>query len=455
MASTEQPQALDQESPPEESLSPKLPLDTSLQKFDRFCLENLRKEVKIPLDEKQGETSIFNELVSLSDEFAGNLKDSWKSGFPTSANLIKNLGKTEADQRKIVKHAKESKILVHHLVHELIKDFLKYNGYEDVEREWKTYVLRLIRQRPLVFFTEQDQTLLRNGDELDDTSRWERVGQTGGLDIKDYLTYDEMQISSMLGTSVGTYFINDGNRYNRGYLDSSVQYPIEGHYVGLVGARFERAEYMESQYILVNKYSTKERGYGPVNHETETVGGRLRMIAKMFKFSPEDDSNYYFPTFEDVENKFNTVQDSGQSDFPYLKIVTWDGEKIYFNHVVYKKRMQISIEIFLWNAQRIGKELDQGVMCHIVGLGLGVWQVHDLQAKWMVEVYTQVMKKFADKLTHIKILAFSWFPSDPDTTKAFDELKEVCPQIRIGRRNPADLHGILFLRCIHLCPFVT
>eukprot|EP01126_Amoeba_proteus_P021879 TRINITY_DN2225_c0_g1_i8.p1 TRINITY_DN2225_c0_g1~~TRINITY_DN2225_c0_g1_i8.p1 ORF type:complete len:239 (+),score=21.98 TRINITY_DN2225_c0_g1_i8:75-791(+) len=219
MASTEQPQALDQESPPEESLSPKLPLDTSLQKFDRFCLENLRKEVKIPLDEKQGETSIFNELVSLSDEFAGNLKDSWKSGFPTSANLIKNLGKTEADQRKIVKHAKESKILVHHLVHELIKDFLKYNGYEDVEREWKTYVLRLIRQRPLVFFTEQDQTLLRNGDELDDTSRWERVGQTGGLDIKDYLTYDEMQISSMLGTSVGTYFINDGNRYNRGYLD--------------------------------------------------------------------------------------------------------------------------------------------------------------------------------------------------------------------------------------------
>lgn len=29
----------------------------------------------------------------------------------------------------------------------------------------------------------------------------------------------------------------------------------------------------------------------------------------------------------------------------------------------------------------------KGVYCHLVGLGLGVWQAHNLQGKWIVDAY--------------------------------------------------------------------
>jgi len=43
-----------------------------------------------------------------------------------------------------------------------------------------------------------------------------------------------------------------------------------------------------------------------------------------------------------------------------------------------------------------------------VGLGLGVWQISNEQALWMLEVYAEVIKK--NNLAGVSDIDFSWFP---------------------------------------------
>lgn len=75
----------------------------------------------------------------------------------------------------------------------------------------------------------------------------------------------------------------------------------------------------------------------------------------------------------------------------------------FFNVDVYKKRIRISIETFLFDAEDRAKTYgfhrllfafkalfySAGTMayCHFVGLGLGVWQVTDKQVNWFIEAY--------------------------------------------------------------------
>jgi hypothetical protein len=41
-------------------------------------------------------------------------------------------------------------------------------------------------------------------------------GDVAFVYIEDYMTYDELQLSALIGCSVPTYFINRGDRYNGG-----------------------------------------------------------------------------------------------------------------------------------------------------------------------------------------------------------------------------------------------
>merc|ERR1711975_138545 len=47
--------------------------------------------------------------------------------------------------------------------------------------------------------------------------------------------------------------------------------------------------------------------------------------------------------------------------------------------------------------------------CHVVGLGLGVWQVHESQGALLVEAYASALA--AAPFPFVSDLAFSWFPS--------------------------------------------
>ena len=82
--------------------------------------------------------------------------------------------------------------------------------------------------------------------------------EKGDLKLEDYLSYDEMQISSLLSLSSPTFFINDGNRNNCASIAKEGTFQKFGVYVGLVGARFEKLQQMESQHMLcIDKIHTE------------------------------------------------------------------------------------------------------------------------------------------------------------------------------------------------------
>jgi hypothetical protein len=77
--------------------------------------------------------------------------------------------------------------------------------------------------------------------------------------LKDYISYDEMQISSMISVSCPTFFINSGSRGNCGRPQKDGSFQRFGVYVGIIGARFERDGLMESEHMLITKAGSRKR----------------------------------------------------------------------------------------------------------------------------------------------------------------------------------------------------
>eukprot|EP01083_Nonionella_stella_P223931 797520_1 len=130
---------------------------------------------------------------------------------------------------------------------------------------------RISTKRAVVFYQKYDSYMLRNGRK--GASNWEAIGtEFESIDdnndgttplLSDYLSYDELLISSLCGISSPTHFINDGSRRNCGRVRKNSIYPIQGIYMGLVGARFEKNDVMEySLMVVTNNQNKIENGYG-------------------------------------------------------------------------------------------------------------------------------------------------------------------------------------------------
>jgi len=73
------------------------------------------------------------------------------------------------------------------------------------------FISRLIAKRAVTFYTHSDITMLRDGSSPS-PSDWLKVGteKEGSIKLKEYLSYDEMQISALVGIASPTPFINNG-----------------------------------------------------------------------------------------------------------------------------------------------------------------------------------------------------------------------------------------------------
>jgi hypothetical protein len=260
------------------------------------------------------------------------------------------------------------------------------------------FIHRLLSKRPLMFMTAQDQYLLRNGQQ--GHGGFETIGTSSEcppLILADYLSYDEMQIAALIGVSSPTYFINNGSRTNKAVPGLSGSYQETGVYVGLVGARFEKEDLMESQHILIT--SKKSR-----------VPAKLRALWEEFYGES-------FATFEQAQ---------GDTTGCYIQL----DNSTYFDTVIYKKRMHLVLEPFLVDANQRGLEAHKKVYCHAVGLGLGVWQKTSLQAKLMLDIYADILN--TTQFPSISDIDFSWFP--PQNTFVVDQ--DI--KIHFSKRNPSD-----------------
>jgi len=358
------------------------------------ALSNKQKSIAKEQEEnaersKSTQIMSFDELVKKSDVFNNTIRK-----FPTTTNLIKNIaGSDKTKKERITQQAAGVRVIMHAKVRDqLIPDFLAYKKAKgsDIEKAFyqnmsvEAFINRLLINRPLTFYTEHDSYLLRDGKTKGAGSidyfgigggnlHFEAVGtdkEIAPLVLKDYLSYDEMQISALIGVSVPTYFINDGDRGNIAVVGyGGKPYQEEGIHVGLVGARFEKPGLMEWQHMMIaGTQNTKEKGYGT---DTESL---LRVWEKFYgeKF-PESMS----PNQRSIDT------------------------------TIYSRRLRMVIEPFLMDANRRGQEAGKKVYCHVVGLGLGVWKVDNRQERVMLDVYAQVINE--GNFPHIADIDFSYF----------------------------------------------
>ena len=255
----------------------------------------------------------------------------------------------------------------------------------------------------------------RNGADLQARNKY--------LTLEEYLSYDEIMLGSLIGVSGPSFFINDGGRYNHGVKGVEGSFVERGVVVGLVGARFERRERMDSVYVLPPKEANPPRQHPEL----------VRVFREWFAKAGDSDSDI----------KRDVRHDSG------------------FDVEAYKARMRITIDILLLEANARAAEASQAsqsattraaqsnqsskpdftIKAHtyIVGLGLGVWQHHPSQADHYLLTFVSALRE--RKFPHIRTLEFAYItPSSPSISSAVEaEAGKQGISVVFGRRNPAAL----------------
>lgn len=361
-------------------------------------------------------TNDFDVLINNSQIFHETI-----GRFPTTNNRIAEIaGNDESIQKKIVTHAQDTYPLIHKDVRLFFNKFLQFKRQNGSAVEKKLYanmridqfVMRLLENRPLMFMTASDQYLLQNRKR--GYGGFEKIGtdsEKSPLILENYLSYDEMAVAALIGMSSSTYFINNGARDNKSIKGAVGSYEQEGIYVGLVGARFEKPGYMEWQHMIVTpEQNTAENGYGfDAEHQ-----GILGLWSELY--------GEKFPTFAQA-------QKDTTGRFVLLK------NGFYFDVIAYKKRIEFVAEPFLRSAN---SHAEPQVYVHVVGLGLGVWQIDERQVEWMLDVYAKIIRD--NGLSLISDIDFSWF--DSATQQSKDKIikigKEKNINIIFSKRNPAD-----------------
>ena len=322
---------------------------------------------------------------------------------PTTTNRIRNFSR-----EKIEADARGTHILVHPRYPALLTSFLEHKRAHGSSHEkalyatmtWQQLAARFIHCRPLTFMGSFDATMLRDGTVLDDKAfqEWDRNGTdlqhlNSHLTLEHYLSYDEIMLSSLLGVSGPSFFINTGSRRNCARPAREGSYQPRGVIVGLVGSRFERKHRMDSVHILP-----------PPKPKEKT------------------------PPLQDA-----AISDMIQAFFGATRDRTQD-----FDVPMYRARSRITADLFLLEANARAAEAGKKAWAYVVGLGLGVWQYYQQQREWYVEVFGEAIAQL--DLAHVGTIEFAYILNLPETVEKAVIRAGAEKGIRVlfSRRDPAE-----------------
>jgi hypothetical protein len=324
---------------------------------------------------------------------------------------IKSNSVTNFDVKVVRNDAESTRIIVHPRFPNLVQNFLSHKRAfgSEVEKAfyktpesftWQDEVSRLIDNRSLVFMGRSDYTVLRDGIIMSrtpskSTLEWDRNGTNAQhlnkyLKLDEYLSYDEIMLGSLIGVSGPSHFINDGNRYNHGKTAKKGSFEPRGIITGLVGARFEREDRMDSVHVLA-----------PVEH-------------------PHQD-----PRLSRIFQDFFCVEKDPTKPFDFS---------------MYIARMQVTAELLLLEANERAKDADRKAYTYVVGLGLGVWMYDPEQAIYYMDSFVRAFNKLT--LSHISTVDFAWI-NVPVWCQSNVEQAAANHSIRVkfSQRNPAEKLG--------------
>ena len=343
-----------------------------------------------------------NRLVEMSNRFHRIINFNPK--YFNLQNSISEVIERHNDFSKIIaeihEHAINTRILCHPLVFKLLHMFIdcKKSSGTDIEKQFYTklsqkgdaaMIFRIFQKRPVVFYTEVDSYMLQSGETgyggFDDIPR----NTSGEFVLENLISYDEMQISALMSVSVPTHFINAGGRRNRGlYVNPEKgNYIPKGIYVGSVGARFEVPKRMEWQHMIVSASQNRlGNGYGKKKSDTNAL---LNLWEEFYGQLIPNRTDFHFPTYKEVTDLKTSDPQVFRSRYIVLNIVDTESPTLpmYLDKEIYKARMRVTIEPFLMDANQRAKEERKQAYVVAVGLGLGVWRVHECQTELLLQAY--------------------------------------------------------------------
>lgn len=263
-------------------------------------------------------------------------------------------------------------------------------------------IKRLLTKRPIVFLNPQDGNVLR-AEPLrfqPRSSKWNIVAQTlgndGEVNLREYISYDEMILSALVNISVPTYFVSDGNKADA-YSEPTKPFVPHGVLCGLVGARLEKRGFMEHRFV--HRRSACDQNFFDVHHAD--AFWMANVYADAF---PEGK----IPTGDEVESKpeiYKNIYVSG------------------INVVYLKKRLALSVVPFIEEAANRGMEKKQTVVASVPPIGAGVWRgsvpartISDLIVTAVLEYLDNEFK--VEKLEHLSALFLP--KTDADAYSSFD-----------------------------------
>ena len=326
---------------------------------------------------------------------------------------IKTNSVTDFDPETIKQDAENTHIIIHPNFPLLCDAFLSHKRFHGSKYEkalyeteetfiWQHLVRRLIAKRPLVFMGGADHTMLRDGTiPSSPHSEWARNGtaqqsQNRYVSLEEYLSYDEMMLGSLIGVSGPSHFINDGSRYNNGIVAAPGSYVARGIIVGLVGARFERRERMDSVYILPRTESNPPR-----QHEE---------LVRVFRTCFIRNSSLGAPEEEEQRDDFDVD--------------------------AYMARMRITIDILLLEANSRASEAGKKAHTYVVGLGLGVWRHVREQADYYVSTFVAAL--YEREFPHIGTLEFAYINASKSVVEEVTAAGgRQAIRVLFSKRNPA------------------
>eukprot|EP01006_Ploeotia_vitrea_P013595 TRINITY_DN3550_c0_g1_i1.p1 TRINITY_DN3550_c0_g1~~TRINITY_DN3550_c0_g1_i1.p1 ORF type:complete len:511 (+),score=21.80 TRINITY_DN3550_c0_g1_i1:2-1534(+) len=333
----------------------------------------------------------------------GKIKENSRKfgGFPyPHANLVEDLEPMpQFDNETLAKNVKSVRPIVHPRVEEGIRRWIQWLRANGTEKEKKVYASltmrdafqRFITNRPRVFYTGYDQWLGTHDKNGSTTTApgWETVGtdnERPPLVVENYMTYKEIKFAALVFVSSFSAFINDGNRYNQGRLAGNPSsYEKQGVIIGCVGARYERPGQMDWQDSLVDTTKTEENGYG-ANPKPGPAADLARIWADVYNVP-------HLPTLKEAQ--------AGNDGRRFVQLRSG-----YLDCSVYTARIRISAEVILMEANTRAAETGQKAYVHVVGLGLGVWQVSQKQVELFGVAFAEAMDNI--DLPNVADVDFSW-----------------------------------------------
>lgn len=287
---------------------------------------------------------------------------------------------------------------VYPILHENILNFYakfilhKQKFGSPIEKElYKTmdlvaFIERLLKKRAATFMGKYDFYMLLDGKK--GKGNWENIGtlkEKPPLLLENCLSYEEVKLSAFLSLSSYTYFVNVGDRKNRGVFQtnrSSIQ--DEGIIIGIIGPRLVKPQVMDYQELIISeKQNSTRNGFGKV-----TPLNIHHLFATLY-----EEECLEFKDINKSTNRYTNLQ---------------NGE--FLDNLAYYKRLLFTIDTLLFEANYRAAGQNTTAYIHVVGIGLGVWKKHSCQNKIFIDTFGQRIKHLGAKLHNISDICFAYIP---------------------------------------------